>query len=413
MPTSVELRQERARTVESMREIMERAEGENRNLNAQEQESYSRGEEAFREFTARIERQEAQEQREADNARSLDPSAGVPGSGSPDEQRSAAQARQQRAAFLRYIRGGAQALAPEQRALVENTAGEILVPEDLEAEIIRAVPKISAIRPIAGQRNLTSDRVRRRSLDEVTVGWGKLETGNQVLADSMPGVPTEEYTYVEDLYGLAKVGEDEFDDSDVNLEAFVRDSFAQAAAEAEDTAFTTGTGHTAFIPVGIFSTAGGVPVTVSGAGTYAGTGANAPGKIIDDLKGLIYGVPAQYRRNGSFLLSSTTELFVSTVKDANGQYLWQPSVQAGRPNTFLGYALYNQEDVASIALSAKIAAFGDFQRGYRIYDRLGMTVKRLDELYSEAGFIGFKFRKRVGGDVVRPLALRILQTAAV
>ncbi len=386
-----------------MRAITERAEAENRNLSAEEKESYERGETEFRGFTERIERLEAQERRNAELGEAINGGRGDLDGG--DDKR----AQDRRSAFLRFVRGAQ--MAPEQRALIENTAGEILVPEDLESEIVREVPKLSAIRPIAGQRNISSNRVRRRSLDEVSVGWGKLETGDQTLTDSMPGTPTQEYTYIEDLYGLAKIGEDEFDDSDVNLEAFVRDSFARAAAEAEDTAFTVGTGHTNDMPVGVFSTAGGVSAVTSTASTYAGTGANAPGKLIDDLKALIYGVPAQYRRNGSFLLPSTTELFISTLKDGNGQYLWQQSVIAGRPNTFLGYAIGNQDNIDAIAASKSIAAFGDFQAGYRVYDRLGITVKRLEELYAEEGMIGFKFRKRVGGDVVRPQALKLLKTA--
>ncbi|MFD6699691.1 MULTISPECIES: phage major capsid protein [unclassified Microbacterium] len=405
MPTSVELRQERARTVEAMRAITERAEQENRNLNSEERESYDRGESEFRDLSERIDRQEAQERRNAELGQEIHGSDREPGAGGED-QRSA----DRRSAFLRYVRGAT--LAPEQRALVENAAGEILVPEDLEAEIIREVPRISVIRGLASGRPTTSNRVRRRSLDEVAVGWGKLETNEQNLTDSMPGTPEEEFTYIEDLYGLAKIGEDELDDSDVNLEAFVRDSFARAAAEAEDTAFTVGTGHTAHKPVGIFSVAGGVTSLVSGATDYSSTAANAPVKFVDDMKALIYAVPAQYRRNGSFVTSSVNELFLSTIKDGNGQYLWQPSVQAGRPNTFLGYALYNQEDVASIAADKAIAAFGDLQAGYRVYDRLGITVKRLEELYSEDGFVGFKFRKRVGGDVVRPQALKLLRTKA-
>ncbi|WP_337004097.1 MULTISPECIES: phage major capsid protein [unclassified Microbacterium] len=404
MSTSVELRQERARTVEAMRAITDRAEGENRNLNAEERQSYDRGEAEFRDLSDRIERQEAQERRNAEMGDPINGGGDTPGAGG-DEQRSA----QQRSAFRRFVRGAA--MTQEQRALVENAAGEILVPEDLEAEIIRAVPQLSVIRGLAGARPTASNRVRRRSLDEVAVGWGKLETNEQNLTDSMPSTPEEEWTYIEDLYGLAKIGEDELDDSDVNLDAFVRDSFARAAAEAEDTAFTVGAGHTAHQPTGIFSTAGGVTSRTSGATDYSGTsGANAKVALIDDLKGLIYDVPAQFRRNGAFITSSLTELFLSTIKDANGQYLWQPSVQAGRPNTFLGYAIHNQEDVAGIAADKAIAAFGDISAGYRVYDRLGITVKRLEELYSEDGFIGFKFRKRVGGDVVRPQALKLLRT---
>jgi HK97 family phage major capsid protein len=401
MPTSVELRQQRARVVESLRTITETAEAENRNLSGEEDQAYARHESEFRDLTARIERIEAQEQREAEQARSINRGPNPDPTKPPEgEERS----RQQRAAFWQFVRHGRAGLAPEQRALVENAAGQILVPEELETEIIRSLPELTIVRGLASTRSITSDRVRRRSLSEVAVGWGKLETNDQTLTDSMPSTPGEEWTYVEDLYGLAKIGEDEFDDTDVNLEGFVRDSFSRAIGEAEDTAFTVGTGHAAKTPVGFMTAEGGVPVITAEAGGVA--------PELDHFKQLIYGVPAQYRRNGGFAVASATELIISTKKDANGQYLWQPSVQAGRPNTFLGYPLYNQEDIAAPAAGARYAAFGDFNAGYRIYDRLGMTVQRLVELYSEDGMVGFKVRYRVAGDVIRPEALRILQLAA-
>lgn len=399
MPTSVELRQQRARVVESMRAITEAAEAQDRNLSAEERQQFDRHEEDFRSLGERIERQESLEQREAEQARSLEQRRDDGGGRQTEEERAQAQ----RAAFANFIRRGVGGLRPEERALVENTAGEILVPEDLESEILRSLPTITVMRGLASSRSISSDRVRRRSLGEVSVGWGKLETGDQTLTDSMPDTPTEEFTYVEDLYGLAKIGEDEFDDSDTNLEAFVRDSFARATGEAEDTAGVIGSGHSNHQPVGIFSTGGGVATVTGSSGTDV---------TVDDFLALIYAVPAQYRRNGQFLTSSATELVLSTKKDNNGQYLWQPSVQAGRPNTFKGYALANQDDIAAIGLSAKVAAFGDFNAGYRYYDRLGMTVQRLVELYAEEGMVGFKIRRRVGGDVIRPEALRILQNKA-
>ncbi|MEV0843615.1 phage major capsid protein [Actinocatenispora sera] len=411
MPTSVELRQQRARVVESLRALTDTAETAGRDLTAEERQSWDRHDTEFRELTGRIERQESLEQREAEQSRSLsdrrsgdtDGSQGAAGGGTA-EQRTA----QRRSAFWAFMRRGRGGISPEQRALVENTAGEILVPEELEAEIIRSLPKLTVVRGLASSRTINSDRVRRRSLDEVEVGWGKLETGS-TAAESMPDTPTEEYTYVEDLLGLAKIGEDELDDSDQNLEAFVSDSFARAVGEAEDTGYTVGTGHANKQPVGFMTAGGGVPTVAGTAGLYADPGQAA---LLDDLKKLIYAVPAQYRRNGVFLMASSTELFVSTLKDKNGQYLWQSSNQAGRPNTLNGFALYNQEDIAAIAASKSIAAFGDVNSAYRIYDRRGLTVQRLVELYAEEGMVGFKLRRRVTGDVVRPDAMRILATPA-
>ena len=401
MPTSVELRQQRAGVVESMRSITEAAESANRGLEAEERQSYDRHEQNFRSLTERIERQEAEEERSAQMAEPIQRGRNRPDDGGRGTEESRAQER--RSAFFQALRRGLPRMAPEQRALVENTAGEILVPEDLETEINRALPELTIMRGLASQRSITTNRVRRRSLAEVSVGWGKLETNEQDLTDSMPDTPTDEYTYIEDLYGLAKVGEDELDDSDVNLDAFIRDSFARACAEAEDTGFTVGTGHANHQPVGYMTAGGGVP-TVAAAGATAIT--------TDDMMKLIYATPAQYRRNGRFTIPSGTELAIATLKDADDRYLWQPSLQAGRPNTFLGYPVENQEDMAAVAASARVAAFGDFNAGYRIYDRQGMTVKVLDQLYAEDGLIGWKIRKRVGGDVVRPQALRILTMKA-
>lgn len=419
MPTSIELRQQRARVVESLRAITDTAEAENRTLSAEEREQFDRHETDFTALGERISRIEAQEQREAEMAASLgdEPSnrgGGAAGGGGrayrdsdlPED----APNRAQRMAFLDVLRHGPGGITPEARALVENTAGQILVPEDLETELIRSIPTLTVMRGLASSRTTGRDRVRKRSIDEVSVGWGKLETGTD-LTDSMPTTPTEAYSYVEDLYGLAKIGEDEMDDSDVDLEAFVRDSFARALGEAEDTGFTVGTGHTNEEPVGWTTTGGGITSIAGSSQDYAQTG-DKDWALIDDLQKLIYGVPAQARKNGNFVMASSTELFISKLRNANGDRLWQPSTQAGRPNTFLGYGIYNQEDVAAIAAATVIAGFGDWNMGYRILDRRGMTIQRLVELYAEDGEVGFKVRRRVGGDVRIANALRVLKTAA-
>ena len=324
----------------------------------------------------------------------------------------------QKKAFFKFMREGKQALTPEEtKALVSDTDGQILIPEELESEIYRELPKITIIRNLATVRTIRSDRIRRRSLNEVKVGWGKLET---MTSPTIPGetlVPSEEWQYVEDLYGLTKVGEDELMDTDVALEAIISDSFARAIAETEDTAFIKGTGHNNGQPEGILN---GTVVTRVPAGQ--------PGAITaDDILGLPYEVPAQYRKNGVFIMNSKTEKALRLLKasinvtagtttiDGQGQYLWQPSLQAGRPATLDGYPVYNQDDVPQIPASgtaADVVIFGDVRAGYRVIDRLGMTLQRLVELYSEQGLIGFKVHFRVGGGVIRPEALRVLQVPA-
>ena len=124
---------------------------------------------------------------------------------------------------------------------------------------------------------------------------------------------------------------------------------------------------------------------------------------------MLYQCPAQFRKNGAFMVNSNTELLLRQLRAKTGEavyegaFLWQPSVQAGLPNTFLGKPIYTQDDIASIASTAAqvFAIFGDFKTGYRIIDRMGMSVQRLTELYAESGLVGFKIHKRVTGGVLR------------
>lgn len=314
------------------------------------------------------------------------------------------QPSEKKAAFFKFMREGKAALTPEEvKDLVSDATGQILIPEELEAEIYRELPKITIIRSLATVRQIRTDRIRRRSLTEVQVGWGKLETGTAITESTL--VPGEEYQYVEDLYGLTKIGEDELMDTDVALESIVTDSFSRAIAEAEDTAFVVGTGHANKQPEGILNDTVVPRVTAGQAGAITA----------DDVLKLIYEVPAQYRQNGVLIMNSKTELALRLLKSSDGQYLWQPSLQDGRPNTFAGYPIYNQEDIPEIpaaGTAADVVIFGDIRAGYRILDRLGMTVQRLTELYAEQGLVGFKVHRRVGGGVIRPNALRILRVPA-
>ncbi|WP_434642748.1 phage major capsid protein [Thermoanaerobacterium thermosaccharolyticum] len=314
------------------------------------------------------------------------------------------QPSERKSAFFKFMREGKSVLTPEeQKALVSDATGQILIPEELESEIYRELPKLTIIRSLATVRQTRSDRIRRRSLTEVTVGWGKLETGSTLTESTM--TPDDDYQYVEDLYGLTKIGEDELMDTDVALESITTDSFSRAIAEAEDTAFVIGTGHANKQPEGILN---GTVVSRVNAGQVGAITA-------DDILKLIYEVPAQYRQNGVLIVNSKTELAMRLLKDSNGQYLWQPSLQTGRPNSFAGYPVYNQEDIPDIpsaGTAADVAIFGDIRSGYRIIDRLGMTVQRLVELYAESGLVGFKAHYRVGGGVIRPDALRILNVPA-
>jgi len=315
-----------------------------------------------------------------------------------------------KAAFYNMVRTGRLVLddkaakyIEERKALVSDATGQILIPEDLETDIYRALPNLNVIRGLATVRGTRSDRIRRRSLTEVEMGWGKLELGKEVVETDV--TPSEAWQYVEDLEGLAKIGKDELADSDVALESIILDSFSRARARKEETGFVVGTGHGFEQPEGILNGTTITRVTTAAADAIAA----------DDFLDLIYAVPAQYRRNGKIFVPSTTELAMRKLKSAvELLYLWQPNVQAGQPATFAGYPVISQEDIPAIGSSGScdVAFFGDIQAGYRVVDRAGMTVQRLVELFTTSGMIGILVSARCTGGIIRPDALRVLREHA-
>jgi HK97 family phage major capsid protein len=171
----------------------------------------------------------------------------------------------------------------------------------------------------------------------------------------------------------------------------------------EDDAFANGNGTSR--PFGIATRA-----TVGGAIPAAqGVTAATPSTILpDDLKKMQYVILSRFANVGAYLASDDATQAIALLKDSTSNYLWQPSNQAGQPDRLFGRAFYRVSGLPSMAAAAGASdpavLFGDIRSGYLIADRQRITVQRLDERYADQGLVGFLFRERVGGDVIRPAA---------
>lgn len=326
------------------------------------------------------------------------------------------QAKAHIAAFRKWCREGKAGLsADEQKNLVEDATGELIVMFDLDPTLYRVQPQLNVIRNLASSRTTVKDRLRARSITELTTGWGKLETGTAISPSS--GTPAEAYIYVEDLYGLTKIGEDELMDADFMLEAWVESSFGIDVANKEESGFASGTGHGSQQPNGFLQ------ATVSG---FDGTtvqaqdllSASAAGAInLDEIISLPFQVKAAYDANGSYLVNRATVPAMRVLKDSNGRYMWiQGGLMGGNveriPSTFNGYPVYQSLAMDKFPTTASTkfpVVFADFSH-YLVLDRLGMTVQRLNELYAESGLVGFKAHRRVGGGPLRGEAFARLKS---
>jgi HK97 family phage major capsid protein len=112
------------------------------------------------------------------------------------------------------------------------------------------------------------------------------------------------------------------------------------------------------------------------------------------------------------VLNRTTLGSVRKLKDDNKQYIWMPGIATGVPNTILGAPYVEMPDMPSEGAGLYPIAFGDFSRAYTLIDRIAMEMLRDQYTQATAGNIRFIFRRRLGGAVVLPEAIRKLKCAA-
>ena len=196
---------------------------------------------------------------------------------------------------------------------------------------------------------------------------------------------------------MIKVSEELLRDSVFDLPSYIAKEFARRIGAAEEEAFLTGNGTGK--PTGLLNATGGAQTGVTAAAQDAIT--------FDEVIDLFYALRAPYRKNAVFITSDTTMKALRQLKNGNGDYIWQPSIKAGTPDTILNRPVYTSVYMPQMAKGKKAMLFGDLSY-YWIADRQGRSFKRLNELYAATGQVGFLASERVDGKLILPEAVKVL-----
>ena len=109
-------------------------------------------------------------------------------------------------------------------------------------------------------------------------------------------------------------------------------------------------------------------------------------------------------------MNRTTVQAVRLLKQAmTNQYMWQPGLALGVPDTLLGVPVHMASDMPIAGAGSLSIAVGDFQSAYQIVDRQGISILR--DPFTEKPFVKFYTTKRTGGDVVNFEAINLLSLA--
>jgi HK97 family phage major capsid protein len=323
------------------------------------------------------------------------------------------EAIEHKTAFEAYVRAGEatglRALEAKAMSIGSNQDGGYLVPAEVETEIGRRLANISPIRSIASVRTISSSVYKKPFMKTgPATGWvgetdARTQTTSPVLDElSFPAM---------ELYAMPAATATLLEDSAVNIDQWIAAEVEQAFAEQEGTAFVSGDGDnkpTGFLHATTVAEAswtwGKLGFVISGA-----DGAFPTEDASDPLIDLVYSLKAGYRQNGHFVMNRKTQAAIRKLRDADDNYIWTPPATAGGRAALMGFPVVEAEDMPDLAADSFSVAFGDFNRGYLIVDRAGVSVLR--DPYTAKPYVLFYTTKRVGGGVQDFDAIKLLKFA--
>lgn len=384
-----ELVQNRAEIIDSMRGILNKAETENRDLTTEENERYQSMEADADSIQNRVKRIESQGKLDSSLDTARENSARI----IVDSDVGSKFGKEYGKAFYSAMRTGTSAAdATVMNALQvgTNSEGGYIVPEEFETMLAAAQQDINEVRQYANVISTGSDRhiPVESSLGSAT--W-TAEEAAYTESDAAFGRVTLE---AHKLGTIIKVSEELLQDSFFGVDSYLATNFGKRFGLAEESAFIAG--DNSGKPNGIVQ---GSSLGVTAAGTAAITS--------DELIDLYHSLARPYRSNAAFLMNDSTAKLVRKLKDGNSQYLWQPGLQAGQPDTLLGRPVIVSTAMPAATTGLKSMVFGDLSY-YTIADRTGTVMQRLNELYAANGQVGFRAYKRTDGETTLSAAIKHL-----
>jgi HK97 family phage major capsid protein len=388
------LREKRAKAWDAAKAFLDAKRGQDGMVSAEDNATYEKMEADVVNLGKEIERLE----RQTAIDREMNQPTSKPLTGKPQTEGSAKTGRasdEYKTSFWRLMRSKS---VPHEvyNALQVGTDSEggYLVPDEYERTLVQALEEQNIFRQLAKVITTSSgDRKIPVVVSKGSAAWIDEEAAYPESDDVFGQTSIGAYK----LATMIKVSDELLHDSVFDVASYIAKEFARRIGAAEEQAFFTGNGTGK--PLGILTNAGGAETGV--------TAASASAITMDEVMDLYHSLRAPYRRSSVFMMNDSTVKALRKLKNGSGDYIWQPSVTAGTPDTLLNRPVYTSSFMPEIAAAAKSILFGDLGY-YWVADREGRKFQRLNELYAPTGQVGFLASQRVDGRLILQEAVKVL-----
>lgn len=415
MSDTKKLREQRANIWEQMKALTDLAERADRDFTGEEKATYAKLEADLDSIGDRVERAEKMASLDVKLAQ---PAGRPDGLFSPTQVEDEADEQKFDAAFGKYLRKGLNRLDSDDRVLMEakfeadariqnaagvgtGSAGGFTVPPAFRQVIIETMKYYG---PMLGESELIgteSGATMTWPTNDDTANVGALLAENsQITAQDVTfgQGQLDAYMYTSKLV-LASL---QFLQDSPNAETWLARKLGERLGRILNAQFTTGTGTTQ--PDGIANPA----AAVTGSGSLATTG----GFSYDNLVDLMESVDPAYGADPDckWMMHQTVRKALRKLKDTTGRPIWEPSLQAGAPDTLVGRPVLINPDLATVAQNSKSLGYGSIRKAYIIREVRGVQLLRLAERYADYLQVGFFAFTRFDGTLQDAAAFKVFQT---
>lgn len=369
-----DLKQDRAKLVAQMREIMDR--NADVEMNVDDKATYAKLEKDFDALNERI----AAEEKLMDRERGIE----------TQQKKDKPTDRQQ--LFARALSGSAADIAAYRNDFTgdytlgtDATAGYLSAPMQFVEQLIKGLDDVLYMRRIS-HKTPSIGAAQTLGFPYRATAAADADWKTEVAAADVESTLTYDQREFKPnrLTKLIKLSKTLVGHSNM-APGVVLDELRRVIGVTLEKAYMTGNGSGK--PLGIFTASNdGVPTTQDVAA------ANATSFVFEDFIDLKYKLKGQYHNRAQWIMHRDLVKAVAKIKDLDGQYIWQPSAQAGQPDRLLGSPV-NMSEFAPNTYTAGLyaAVYGDFDF-YWICDADALYLQVLNELYATTNQVGYLFQ---------------------
>ncbi|NLC79796.1 MAG: phage major capsid protein, partial [Lentisphaerae bacterium] len=387
MSKILDMRQKRSDIWDKAKAFLDTHTAENGLMSAEDTAEYERMEQEVVDLGHAIEREERAAELEREMNAPVSPNL----ASRPERQRETKKGVASDAykdAFWKHMRDQERRNAELRNALQvgELSEGGYTVPDEFERTLVQALEEENIMRGLVHVITTSSgDRKIPLVTSKGAASWVEEEAAIPESDDAFGQITLSAHK----VGSMIRISEELLHDSAFDLAAYITGEFARRVGAAEEEAIITGNGT--HKPTGLLHASLGAETGVTAAAVAAITA--------DELIDLQHSLKSGYRRKACWIMNDACVKLLRKLKDGNGQFLWQPGLLLGQPDTLLNQKVLTSNYMPLPAAGNKAILYGDYSY-YWLADREGRSLQRLNELYAANDQVGFKITQRVDGRLI-------------